>query len=182
MERLTQWVDMGFDDWEQTHYIVPSDPEGAYNILDLAFQYGQDGDVECANILQDISIRLKAYEDIGPTPEQLLEIDKMYMDMCREVAELRAELKAYKDTGMTPEDTLDMIACMDKGDGYGPEEEIRDLLELMRYRKALGEIADKSERYHYLWHSLNDNSPYNVGRADAMRTAINILKGGGVDE
>lgn len=135
----------------------------------------------CNDVIPKLEL-LKAYEDIGPTPEQLLEIDKMYLEKCREVAELRAELKAYKDTGMTPEDTLDMIACMDKGDGYGPEEEIADLLELMRYRKAIGELEDKSERYHYLWHSLNDNSPYNAGRADAMRKAINILKGGGIDE
>lgn len=137
---------------------------------------------ENCEFLQLVCERLAAYEDIGPTPEQLLEIDKMYAEKCREVAELRAELKAYKDTGMTPEDTLDMIACMDKEDGYGPEEEIKDLLELMRYRKAIGELEDKSERYHYLRHSLNDNSHYNAGRADAMRKAINILKGGGVDE
>ena len=143
----------------------------------------EDGSVD---VLQQVTLRLlkelKEYKDIGPTPEQILEIDKMYAEKCREVAELRAELKAYKDTGMTPEDTLDMIACMDKGDGYGPEEEIADLLELMRYRKAIGELEDKLERYHYLWHSLNDNSPYNAGRADAMRKAINILKGGAEDE
>ncbi|PWJ49336.1 hypothetical protein [Faecalicatena contorta] len=107
MERLTIYADMGLDDWEQTCYRVSFDPEGAYNILDLAFHYGQDGDAECANILQDISVRLKAYEDIGPTPEQLLEIDKMYSEKCREVAELRAELKAYKDTGIPLEDILE---------------------------------------------------------------------------
>lgn len=139
-------------------------------------------DTTSEDTLTEILEKLAAYEDIGPTPEQLLEIDKMYAEKCREVVELRTELKAYKDTGMTPEDTLDMIACMDKGDGYGPEEEIADLLELMRYRKAIGELEDKSERYHYLRHSLNDNSHYNAGRADAMRKAINILKGGGVDE
>lgn len=38
--------------------------------------------------------KLAAYEDIGPTPEQLLEIDKMYADMCREVAELKKRDKS----------------------------------------------------------------------------------------
>lgn len=36
--------------------------------------------------------RLAEYEDIGLTPEQLLEIDKMYSEKCREVAELRKQL------------------------------------------------------------------------------------------
>ena len=35
--------------------------------------------------------RLAEYEDIGLTPEQLLEIDKMYSEKCREVAELRKQ-------------------------------------------------------------------------------------------
>ena len=33
--------------------------------------------------------RLSAYEDIGLTPEQLLEIDRLYAEKCKEVAELR---------------------------------------------------------------------------------------------
>lgn len=33
--------------------------------------------------------RLSAYEDIGLTPEQLLEIDQLYAEKCKEVAELR---------------------------------------------------------------------------------------------
>lgn len=153
-----------------------------FTITELA-KGGRFDDLEqIAEALVNVEQRLEKYLDTNLIPEQLLEIDKMYAEKCREVAELRAELKAYKDTGMTAEDTLDMIACMDKEDGYGPEEEIADLLELMRYRKAIGELEDKSERYHYLWHSLNDNSPYNAGRADAMRKAINILKGGAEDE
>ena len=33
--------------------------------------------------------RLAKYEDIGLTPEQLLEVDKLYAEKCREVAELQ---------------------------------------------------------------------------------------------
>jgi hypothetical protein len=97
MERLTIWADMGFDDWEEIYYKVSSDPEGAYDILDLANLYGQYADAESANILQDISVKLKAYEDIGLTPEQLLEIDKMYYDKCEEVSELKKQLKVSRE-------------------------------------------------------------------------------------
>ena len=33
--------------------------------------------------------RLSAYEDIGLTPEQLLEVDRLYTEKCKEVAELQ---------------------------------------------------------------------------------------------
>ena len=42
----------------------------------------EDGTHEWAN-------RLSEYEDTGLTPEQIREMDKLYQEMCREVAELR---------------------------------------------------------------------------------------------
>ena len=36
--------------------------------------------------------RLAAYEDLGVTPEQIREIDKLYAEKCREVAELKKKL------------------------------------------------------------------------------------------
>lgn len=36
MERLTHEADFGVEDWEQILYRVPADPEGAYNIFDIA--------------------------------------------------------------------------------------------------------------------------------------------------
>lgn len=50
--------------------------------------------------------RLAAYEDIGLTPEQILEIDKMYLEKCEEVnrlkernieiiAKMKSELERY---------------------------------------------------------------------------------------
>lgn len=41
--------------------------------------------------------RLAAYEDLGITPEQIQEIDKLYAEKCREVAELKK-----KQTPMKP--------------------------------------------------------------------------------
>lgn len=39
--------------------------------------------------LEDCAERLAAYEDLGVTPEQLIEIDKLYTKLCEEIAELR---------------------------------------------------------------------------------------------
>lgn len=49
--------------------------------------------VMCNDVIPKLEL-LKAYEDIGLTPEQLLEIDKMYAEKCREVAELKKRDKA----------------------------------------------------------------------------------------
>ncbi len=39
--------------------------------------------------LEECSERLAAYEDLGITPEQMVEIDKEYTKLCEEIAELR---------------------------------------------------------------------------------------------
>ena len=68
MERLTHEADFGLEDWEETLFFVKSDPNGAYNILDIArFQ----GEAEFDEILKNIALRLAAYEDTGLTPEEV---------------------------------------------------------------------------------------------------------------
>lgn len=68
MERLTHDVDFGLEDWEETLFFVKSDPNGAYNILDIArFQ----GEAEFDEILKNIALRLAAYEDTGLTPAEV---------------------------------------------------------------------------------------------------------------
>lgn len=68
MERLTHDADFGLEDWEETLFFVKSDPNGAYNILDIArFQ----GEAEFDEILKSIALRLAAYEDTGFTPEEV---------------------------------------------------------------------------------------------------------------
>ena len=61
MERLTHEADFGFEDWEETLFFVKSDPNGAYNILDIAKYQGEP---EFDEILKNISLRLAAIEDI----------------------------------------------------------------------------------------------------------------------
>ena len=68
MERLTHEADFGFEDWEETLFFVKSDPNGAYNILDIAKYQGEP---EFDEILKNISLRLAAYEDTGLEPEEI---------------------------------------------------------------------------------------------------------------
>lgn len=68
MERLTHIADFGMEDWEETLFLVPSDPAGAYNILDIARHQGEP---EFNEILKNISLRLAAYEDTGLEPEEI---------------------------------------------------------------------------------------------------------------
>lgn len=41
MERITQEADFGLEDWEETLFFVKSDPNGAYDILDIAKHQGE---------------------------------------------------------------------------------------------------------------------------------------------
>lgn len=59
------------------------------------------------NIATERYLRLCEYERIGLTPEQLMEVDRLYLEKCEEVNHLVAELKkicnsckyAYVDSG-----------------------------------------------------------------------------------
>lgn len=61
MKRLTHEADFGLEDWEETLFFVESDPNGAYNILDIA---KEQGDSEFDEILKSIVLRLSAIENI----------------------------------------------------------------------------------------------------------------------
>lgn len=76
MERLTHEADFGFEDWEETLFLVKSDPNGAYNILDIA-KYS--GEPEFDEILKSIALRLAAYENTGLAPEEV-QIQKEAME------------------------------------------------------------------------------------------------------
>lgn len=55
--------------------------------------------------------RLAQYEDIGLTPDQLLVVDKMYEDRCREIAELKKTFTGNCD-GCKNNDTDECMHCM----------------------------------------------------------------------
>lgn len=56
-----------------------------YKIASEALEYDWKDNVPLADLIN----RLGSYEDIGLTPERMLEIDKLYAEKCREVAELQ---------------------------------------------------------------------------------------------
>lgn len=76
MERLTHEADFGLEEWDQTLYTVKNDPGGAYNILDIA---NHEGEREFNEILKNISLRLKHYEDTNLTPEQIQKLKERDM-------------------------------------------------------------------------------------------------------
>ena len=66
MERLTHEADFGLEDWGETLFFVKSDPNGAYNILDIAKYQGEP---EFDEILKNVALRLAAYEDTDLEPQ-----------------------------------------------------------------------------------------------------------------
>lgn len=87
MERLTHEADFGFEDWEETLFSVKSDPDGAYNILDIAKYQGEE---EFDQVLINIALRLAAIENILGDDydlDRLKVIVNQRMTMREEVAE-----------------------------------------------------------------------------------------------
>ena len=80
MERLTHEADFGLEDWEETLFFVESDPNGAYNIIDIAKWQGEP---EFDEILKNISLRLAAIENILG--------DEYDLDRLRELAQADRE-------------------------------------------------------------------------------------------
>ena len=79
LERLTIKTDICIEPENEIVYHNPNDPEGMYNILDLAECLYSGGEAE-AGILMEISRRLAAYEDSGLSPEQVQELVKAKED------------------------------------------------------------------------------------------------------
>ena len=78
-ERLTIKTDICIEPESEIVYHNPNDPEGMYNILDLAECLYSGGEAE-AGILMEISRRLAAYEDSQMTPEEVQSLAKAKAD------------------------------------------------------------------------------------------------------
>jgi len=81
-KRLTIRTDICVEPENNIVYNNPNDPEGMYNILDLAECLYNGGEVE-SSILLEISNRLAAYEDIGLSPEEVQEL-KVSVKICED--------------------------------------------------------------------------------------------------
>lgn len=82
MERLTHEADFGLEDWEETLFFVKSDPNGAYNIIDIAKYQGEP---EFDEILKNVALRLAAYENTGLEPEEIDEVFDEYNDVLKAI-------------------------------------------------------------------------------------------------
>lgn len=85
MDRLT------FVDEEGRILFTPNgcDKDAGYTIIQLAEGGHIDLLEEIAERLANDEQRMKEYEDIGLTPKQLMEVDKLYAEKCKELAELQ---------------------------------------------------------------------------------------------
>lgn len=106
MERLTYKVERKREgDWEKSYYTKHNK--------------------------QELVDALAAYEDTGLTPEQIREIDRLYAEKCREVAELRqrdtAKEPQYEGDGYHDGDLIcDTWICPNCGERYEVEYDIYD--------------------------------------------------------
>ncbi len=90
MERLTiinEFLD-------EINFEVPSDMEGAYDILDIA-KYSDEE--EKINILLEIAERLTQYENTGLTPEQILKLQETAKHSQSEVTHLLSQIENLCD-------------------------------------------------------------------------------------
>ena len=115
MARLTTRTDICCEPENDIVYYNPKDPDGLYNIIDLA-KCAHEVDGEEANILLEISNRLAAYEDTGLTPEEVQKLKKSdaskeqcTIDQLGEIHRLRDELKRHKQAGQ--EGRLVVLPC-----------------------------------------------------------------------
>lgn len=161
---------------------------------------------KCA-FMEKVCERLAAYEDIGPTPEQLLEIDKMYSDMCREVAGLKRQLetkvegdlisrmallKRLKDyTEQVYECDFDDENCTAPEMSENPQIvegvwEAREIIEDMPTAYDVNKVVEQLQQ------DIDPNVDCDTGEPcnnwavemqnDLTEKHIEIVKGGGVDE
>ena len=83
-----------------------------YKIASEVLEYDWKDNVPLANLIN----RLGHYEDIGLTPEQLTEIDKLYAEKCREVAELRKQQRWISVEEKLPAIKMDVLVTYENGD------------------------------------------------------------------
>ncbi|MCM1039831.1 MAG: hypothetical protein NC434_10955 [Ruminococcus sp.] len=66
------------------------DEHGKVNDMESCKDYCKRIKTECDEcVIQKCFDQLAAYQDIGLTPEQILEVDRLYAEKCKEVAELK---------------------------------------------------------------------------------------------
>ena len=107
------------------------------------FKYCYNRFEDCPTI-DEIYEKLAQYEDIGLTPEQLLKIDKMYEDRCKDIAELEKKVKR----AMTNHKKLAEITGCEEPVG---DESFKMILEKIRDDIEHGLFESNYDRYLLLY-------------------------------
>ena len=123
-ERLTIKTDICIEPENEIVYHNPNDPEGMYNILDLAECLYSGGEAE-AGILMEISRRLAAYEDSGLSPEEVQDLAKAKADGRLVVLPVKVGDTVYHRSGQHTIDDIQLF--YPRQNGHVPEERIGKL-------------------------------------------------------
>lgn len=99
-----------------------------YKIASEALKYDWKDNVALADLIN----RLGHYENTGLTPEQLLEIDKMYLEKCEEVNQLKEQLEVSREG-----DLISRKALLDR---------LNQSFQNINYHPDLGDPAEGMEQ------------------------------------
>ena len=135
MERLTIRSDICCEPENNIVYSNPNDPEGMYNILDLAECLYNGGEAE-AGILLDISNRLAAYEDTGLTPEEVHQLKAKY-------EALESDKNVIESSHINAE--MNLEAQQQEIDRLKRRERIGENIKRLAYGRIEALTADKDE-------------------------------------
>lgn len=82
--------------------LTETNERGYWNVKGLPWKNLYEGQViteETRKIIYGCLCKLKDYEDIGPSPEQLKKIDELFSEVCKEVGQLKQKVN---DAGWIP--------------------------------------------------------------------------------
>lgn len=103
MKRLTCRADFGLEEWEETLLFVESDPNGAYNIIDIAKQHG---DTEFDEILKNVSLRLAEIENIISDENDEYDLDRIKVIFEQKISLRKEAAERFKITKNIPIERL----------------------------------------------------------------------------
>lgn len=163
-----------------------------YKIASEALEYDWKDNVALADLIN----RLGHYEDIGLAPEQLLEIENMYLEKCEEVNLLKKQLEVSQKGDLISRKTLlDRLVENFQNINYHPDfgdpavgmeqelfnEFLYDMIKLVEEQPTSYDLDKVIKQLESQIELKVTQYPIH-GRYIKKNMAIEIVKAGGVDE
>lgn len=161
-----------------------------YKIVSEALEYDWKDNVALADLIN----RLGHYENTGLTPEQLLETDKMYLEKCEEVNQLKEQLELSREGDLISRKELEKAIrnYADKKCCNGETELANGILKSLSVVKNQPTAYDVNKVVEQLQQDIDPNVDCDTGEPcnnwvvemqnDLTEKHIEIVKAGGVDE